>query len=199
MLTIVKHLSGQSAPAHWHRALDTVEQELQQAKKDAFDHVSHTFPGFQDAMCYLEEVISAGKLTTKAPPGSGNYWSMTPEQRELDRQREEYIDRFVQHASHGGDVYGYGYGRSVDDDFGDPMDGVDSGDSDYEEQRNARCPNLGGGIAGWIVVLQEWPDKKTAKEVWDRVKESESKNLLFRVDGIAEGLASRCALFPSSR
>jgi hypothetical protein len=188
--TIIKHLSKQSIPAHHkNTALDAIERGLNRAKQDTLDEVNRAFPGFDEAYEWLEEQIDGGKLTRKAPGGRRNYLDMTPAQRKLDGLRDEYLDKFVQRAARGNDEYGYG---GTVDDFDDGMDGVDSDDSDYEEQRNARCPDLVKVVTSWVVVLQEWPDKEEAEKVWGRVKESDGKgDLLFAVDGVAESLASR--------
>ena len=64
---------------------------------------------------------------------------MTPTQRKLNGLRDKYLNKFAQRAARGNDEYGYG---GTVDDFDDGMDGMDLDDSDYEEQRNARCPDL---------------------------------------------------------
>jgi hypothetical protein len=183
-LKIVKHISKQAESAHRQAALDIIKHQLHHAKDNALENVYEAFPGFDDAADWLEEMIDKNNLTAKTPEGPRDYFAMTPDQRKLIDLRDRYLDEFVERAAYGGDKYMY-------NDRGDhPMEGVDSDDSDYALWKNVWVPDM----TSWVVVLQEWPDKEEAKKVWDSVKESDSENILFSVDGAAECLASRCVL-----
>jgi len=187
--TIIKHLSKQPAATHHKAALDAIAHGLRRAEQNTMDEVYQAFPGFDEACDWLEEQIDSDKLTERAPWEAKTYGAMTPAERTLDVQREKYLDGFVRRAARGSDSYGYG---NMEDDFSDPMDGVDSDDSDYDQQKNARCPDLETAIRDWVVLLQEWPDKVAAAKVWDQVKRTDANgSLLFKVDGLAEALASR--------
>lgn len=187
--TIIKSLSKQSAAKHHKTALDAIARGLNNARQNTLDEVKQAFPGFDEAYGWLEEQIDNKKLTHKAPWGAKSYHAMTAIERKVDVQRQKYLDGFVQRAARGSDEYGYG---GTVDDFDDPMDGMDSDDRDYEEQKNARCPDLVSAIGDWVAMLQEWPDKNKAAKVWDQVKQTDAEgDLLFTVDGLAEALASR--------
>jgi hypothetical protein len=190
---IIKHLSKRSSiPAHHKAALDAIAQGLSRAKADTIDEVQQAFPGFDEAWEWLEEKIDNGQLTRKAPEGAGSRYKMEPAKRKLMEKRDKYIVEFVRRAARGSDEYGRG---GTVDDWDDPMEGVDSDDSDYEEQKNARSPDLVKALTKWVVMLQEWPDKKKAEKVWDEVKESDAEDIsLFTVDDVAESLASRFVL-----
>ena len=75
---------------------------------------------------------------------------------------------------------------------------IDNSSAEIEkgrEEKEERQPNLEGAIENWIGALQEYPDMAQAAAVWDRLKETDSEDLLFAVDGAAEALANRCVSF----
>jgi hypothetical protein len=182
--TIVKYLSKQSAPTHHKTALDTIMRGLNRAIENVLDEVYQAFPEFDEAYDWLEEKIRDERLTYKVPWSAKNYATMTPAERQLEIQRDKYLDSFVKRAARGSDEYGYGGGV-------DFYDTLDPNDSDYEEKMGTRT-DLVGAIVGWAALLQEWPDKDQATKVWDQVKQTDTdSSLVFTVDGLAEALASR--------
>lgn len=189
--SIIQYLSKQTSPSHRTKALQLVEHGLRHAKQNILEEISQ-FPGIDEAYDYLDDKIDAGKLTDRGC--GGNYLNQTPAQRKADEVRDAILTKLVEIAVRGRNEYG-GYRDDFDDEL-DPMDRVDSDDSDYEEMQEACRPDLEKEVRTYCSLLQEWPDKKEATEVWDRVKEVSDCGPVFRIDGLAEELASRyeCSL-----
>jgi hypothetical protein len=148
--------------------LDAIADGLERVKETLLNEVYDTFLGFEEAWDWLEMQIDRGKLTPRDPETATGY----------SDQRENCLDEYVRRA-----CLGDRYGGAVHD-FNDPMDEVDSDDSDYEWQKNIRRPDLVNEVKRWVVMLLEWRDREAAKRVWDDVKESNATgSSYFAVDG----------------
>lgn len=176
---VVSYLSKQSSEEFRQRALSVIERELRHAKENVVSECERAFPGYEDAFDYLEEMIDEGLFSKKAP--QGNYMTHSEEWTRRDNHLSTFVDRACR-----------GYDGDRFNDYDDDMIGVDEDDSDYEEEKEGRQPNLERAIEDWIGALREYPDKAQAAAIWDRLRETDSEDLLFSVDGSAEALADRC-------
>ncbi|KAJ3894174.1 hypothetical protein GG344DRAFT_74303 [Lentinula edodes] len=181
MQLFVKHFSTQESSTLREKGLQIIEQGFCDARSSVMSEIEDTFPGFDEAYDWLEERVSEGKISKKEPQQR-----FGPEAR----KRDAFIDKFEDIAIRNR------YGDSYREEFGywDDRDvGVDSDDSDYEEQMDIRQPDMSRPFLIWATALCEWPDKEEAQKLWERMNSSgDDDNLLFSVEGVADSLAGKC-------
>lgn len=175
----VKHFATQESPEIRAKGLQVIEQGFRGAQSRVFDEIMDTFPGFDEACDWLEDKVDEGKISKKEPASQ-----FGPEAR----KRDTFIEKFEKIAV-GRDEYGEsGYWDDADV-------GVDSDDSDYKEEMEARHPDLTRPFLIWVTELCQWPQKEEAQKLWDGLKSSDDGgDLFFTVDGVADSLASRQAI-----
>ncbi|KAJ7597862.1 hypothetical protein C8J56DRAFT_329532 [Mycena floridula] len=173
-IIIAKYLSKQRSATNRAKALKVVEAALNQTKEQVWEELGEVFPQLDDATEWLEEKVEAFKANRqpKKVPGRSNRAPTI----------DDIVDRFVKRAGQYEDGEPGPLQRR-----GDPMDGYNSGDSDYEDQRDLREPDLRRPMENWVRLLAEWPDKSATEAIWGRLRFDQP---LIVVAGAAEALAA---------
>jgi len=153
-------------------ALEVLKASILASEEEILDSMHDAFPGLDEAYEYLEEKIEDGKFSEKEQPSSKS-----------SVRREKILEKFISIARNGAEedhVEDYRWEQQYN--------GLNEGDSDYEEMRDAICPDLGGVFDSWMDVLHRWSDKEEANTLRKTLK---GADLFYTVDGLADALADR--------
>ncbi|KAI0930758.1 hypothetical protein AcV7_004855 [Taiwanofungus camphoratus] len=166
---IATYYGTQSDPDLRAKGLEIVKAGLERETSSGWFEIVRAFPCWSIAWRWLEGQIEEGKLTAQRNPRASA--------REQAR-RNNILRKFGGIIKGGPDkhLYERGYGRD--------MPGVEESDSDYEEEREGRYPDIAGNIRAWIDVLASWSSQDDAIEVLDSI--TVSNGSCFDVDGVVD-------------